>query len=216
MLTGRSEKRVVDEFHKLYYNARKQQRTLGNTFFFGVPTQKCPLDLWVYQELLHELRPNLVIETGTADGGSAYYLASLMDLLDVGKVVSIDIEQKSGRPNHRRITYVHGSSTDKSIAAQVEKLASEADKVMVILDSDHSRDHVLDELRIYAPMVTPGSYLIVEDTNVNGHPVRKDHGPGPMEAVDEFLPSRDDFSIDHDREKFVLTFNPRGYLRRCV
>jgi len=82
----------------------------------------------------------------------------------------------------------------------------------VILDSDHSRDHVLDELRLYAPLVTSGSYVIVEDTNINGHPVLPQFGPGPMEALDEFLRESDEFSIDDQREKFFLTFNPRGFL----
>ena len=85
---------------------------------------------------------------------------------------------------------------------------------MVVLDSDHHRDHVLAELRTYSALVTPGSYLIVEDTNINGHPVRPEFGPGPMEAVDEFLRESPDFAIDPEREKFFLTFNPRGFLRR--
>jgi cephalosporin hydroxylase len=209
-----SEQRVVDEFHKLYYNARKQQRTLGNTYFFGVPTQKCPLDMWVYQEILHELRPEVVIETGTADGGSAYYMASLMDLMGMGRVISVDIEHKPERPKHSRITYFHGSSTDKKIVEQITRDIAGVSKVMVILDSDHSRDHVLDELRLYAPLVSAGSYLIVEDTNVNGHPVRKDHGPGPMEAIQEFMRSNSEFEVDEGREKFYLTFNPGGYLHK--
>ncbi|MFY9235293.1 MAG: CmcI family methyltransferase [Fimbriimonadaceae bacterium] len=214
MRFGLSEKRVVDEFHKLYYNARKHQRTLGNTHFLGVPAQKCPLDLWVYQEILFEIRPDLVIETGTADGGSALYLASLMELVGTGEIVSIDIESREMRPKHSRIRYLLGSSTDSAILAEVGEIAAKAKTVLAILDSDHSRDHVLDELRAYGPLVTPGSYLIVEDTNVNGHPVRRDHGPGPMEAVDEFLRSGQPFEIDESREKFFLTFNPRGYLRR--
>jgi cephalosporin hydroxylase len=208
-----SEARVVDEFHKLYYNARKQQRTLGNTFFFGVPTQKCPLDLWIYQEIIFETRPELIVETGTADGGSALYMASLCDLLGGGEIVSIDIEHKPQRPTHPRITYIHGSSTDPKIVSRAEQAAN-GKRTMVILDSDHSRDHVLDELRAYAGLVSHGCYLIVEDTNVNGHPVRKDHGPGPMEALQEYLREDRNFEVDESREKFFLTFNPKGYLRR--
>ena len=85
---------------------------------------------------------------------------------------------------------------------------------MVILDSDHTRDHVLRELELYAPLVTPGSYLVVEDTNINGHPVAPEFGPGPMEAVEAFLETTDEFEVDRAREKLMLTFNPSGYLRR--
>jgi cephalosporin hydroxylase len=98
--------------------------------------------------------------------------------------------------------------------ARVRDFVEDREPVVVILDSDHGKDHVLEELRRYAPLVTSGSYLIVEDTNINGHPVLPDFGPGPMEAVETFLSESDDFSVDTTREKLMLTFNPRGYLRR--
>lgn len=88
------------------------------------------------------------------------------------------------------------------------------DSVMVILDSDHRKDHVLKELRAYSQYVTVDSYLIVEDTNINGHPVYPDYGPGPMEAVEESLKEDDRFAVDRTKEKLLLTFNPGGYLRR--
>ncbi len=86
---------------------------------------------------------------------------------------------------------------------------------MVILDSDHSRNHVAKELELYADLVTPDSYLVVEDTNVNGHPVNRAHGPGPMEALDGFLAARRDFHIDSNKERYMMTFNPKGFLRRA-
>ena len=214
-LSGRSwfgvVRRTVREFHRLYYDS--SLRTWSNTFWFGTPTQKCPLDLWVYQELLHELRPEVIVETGTASGGSALFLASVCELLGRGEIVSVDIEERE-RPSHERVTYLTGSSTAPEIAARVLEFVGDRTKVLVILDSDHTRDHVLEELRLYSPLVDPGSYVIVEDTNINGHPVRPDFGPGPMEAVDEFLRQSPEFSIDPEREKFFLTFNPRGFLRR--
>ena len=85
---------------------------------------------------------------------------------------------------------------------------------MVVLDSDHSQDHVREELRAYSPFVTPNSYLVVEDTNVNGYPVMADHGPGPMEAVVDFLSTSTQFVVDQDCEKLLISFNPSGYLRR--
>jgi cephalosporin hydroxylase len=206
------EDRVVREFHRLYYNSGS--RTWSDTHWLGTPAQKCPLDLWIYQELLHELRPAVIVETGTAAGGSALFLASICDLLGHGSIVTVDVAPKPGRPTHERITYLTGSSTAPEIRKQVEELVGDSAPVLVILDSNHERDHVLEELRIYAPLVTPGSFVIAEDTNVNGHPVSPDHGPGPMEAVDEFLRSSDEFSVDRRREKFFLTFNPGGYLQR--
>src|SRR4051794_4393035 len=160
---------TVRRFHRLYYG--NSGRTWMNTRWFGVTLFKCPLDLWVYQELLVELKPDLVVETGTAAGGSALYLASCMDLLGRGRVVTVDVVERPNLPQHDRITYLTGSSTDPAIVERVRREAETAATVMVILDSDHARDHVLDELRAYASLVTPGSYLVVEDTNINGRPV---------------------------------------------
>jgi cephalosporin hydroxylase len=202
---------VVRKFHQLYYN--QPQRTWQNTFWLGTNVSKTPLDLWIYQELVYDLRPDLIVECGTAAGGSALFLASVCDLVDHGRVLTIDIEAKP-RPKHARIQYVTGSSTAKEMIGTVKNAAVDAQKVLVILDSDHRRDHVLGELRGYADVVTSGSYLIVEDGNINGHPVYADYGPGPMEAITQFLTERNDFAVDESREKFFLTFNPRGYLKK--
>lgn len=207
------EREVVEKFHQLYFYT--PDRTWRNTYWLGVPTQKCPLDLWVYQEMLHELRPDLIVETGTAHGGSALYLSSICDLLGTGTVVTIDVAPNPNRPSHPRLTYLTGSSTAPEIVAQVREMARGPSMILVILDSDHRKHHVLAELRAYADLVTPGSYVVVEDSNNNGHPVERDSGPGPMEALEEFLAERRDFAIDPGREKFYLTFNPRGFLRRA-
>jgi cephalosporin hydroxylase len=180
----------------------------------GILAQKCPLDLWVYQEILWEIRPDLILECGTAQGGSAIFLASICDLLNRGKIISIDTEDRKGRPPHKRIEYWLGSSIQEEIMARVKAEAANKEKVMIILDSDHHKEHVLKELRIYSPLVTRGSYLIVEDTNINGHPVLPEFGPGPMEAVAEFLEGNPGFVIDEGKEKFFMTFNPRGFLLR--
>lgn len=202
---------VVRAFHRLYYCS--SLRTWSNTYWLGTQAQKCPLDLWVYQELLHELRPAVIVETGTASGGSALYLASICDLLGHGTVLTVDITEAE-RPAHERITYLTGSSVAPEMLEHIRELVGGRSPVLVILDSDHSRAHVLEELRLYAPLVSRDSYVIVEDTNVNGHPVDSSFGPGPMEAVDAFLSETSDFEIDAECEKFFLTFNPRGYLRR--
>jgi cephalosporin hydroxylase len=203
---------IVRAFHQLYYESR--ETTWADTRWLGVPAQKCPLDLWVYAEILHEIRPQLIVETGTAAGGSALFLASICSLLHQGRVVTIDVVRNPNLPRHRRITYLHGSSTEPAIVGRVRRLAAPRDPVLVVLDSDHGKEHVLAEMRAYADLVSVGSYLVVEDTNINAHPVLPDFGPGPREAVEEFLEERTDFVVDSEREKFFMTFNPMGYLKR--
>jgi cephalosporin hydroxylase len=210
------EQEVIRRFHALYYNAAGVGGTWAQTYWMGVPVLKCPLDLWIYQEILREVQPELIIECGTAAGGSALFYAHLCDVIGKGEVVSIDIRADAQRPQHPRITYWTGSSTDRSIVDRAWQEARGRCPVLVILDSDHDAGHVLQELRLYAPLVTPGSYLIIEDTNINGHPTFRSHGPGPMEAVQAFLSEDSSFSIDTSREKFYLTFNPCGYLRKRV
>jgi cephalosporin hydroxylase len=202
---------ITDQFHRLYYD---DKGTWHQTRWLGVKALKCPFDMWMYQEILVEIRPGLIIETGTAYGGSANFMARICDLIDAGEIVSVDLDPKPNLPQHKRVTYLTGSSTDPVIVDKVRGMLPANKPVIVILDSDHSEQHVYNELQAYADMVTPGSYLIVEDTNVNGHPVHLRHGPGPMEALDRFLAARDDFEIDRSKERYHLTQNPRGYLRR--
>jgi cephalosporin hydroxylase len=204
---------ITDQFHRLYYH--RAPRTWRNTYYRGHRILKLPLDLWVYAELIHKLRPSLIVETGTRFGGSALWLADQLDLLGNGRVVTIDIEPMEGQPVHDRITYLLGSSTDPEIVEEVRRqLPTDGGAVLVVLDSDHARDHVYAEMRAYAPMVTEDSYLIVEDTNINGHPVLPEFGPGPWEAVEKFLAETDEFEPDRSAEKFYVTMNPGGFLRR--
>jgi cephalosporin hydroxylase len=205
---------IVDQFHLLYY--RNYAKTWMNTRWLGTLTYKCPLDMWIYQELLHEIRPGLIIETGTLNGGSALFFATICDVLGTGQVVSIDIEHSDAWPKHDRLTYLQGSSTDPAIVATVQQLLTKLGDVpvLVCLDSNHGMPHVSAELAAYAPLVTVGSYVIVEDTNCNANPVPSDWGPGPIDAVRAFLAGNPDFVCDAEREKFMMTFNPGSYLRR--
>lgn len=188
--------------------------TWCDTWWFGVKVFKSPLDLWIYQEILGETRPDLIIETGTAKGGSALFLAMMCELMGTGEIVTVDVTSRPERPVHERVRYLQGSSVDPEILAEISEIVRGHERVMVVLDSDHSRDHVLHELEVYASFVTTGCYLIVEDTHVNGHPVQPGFGPGPLEAVEEFLRRHGGFEQDRRREKFLVTFNPGGYLRR--
>jgi cephalosporin hydroxylase len=181
--------------------------------WLGAQSLKNPLDLWVYQEIMAETRPELVVETGTYRGGSALFLASICELLGAGEVVSIDIEPlRDDYPDHPRITYLGGRpSTDPEVVAEIRSRA-EGKRTFVVLDSDHSQAYVEAELEAYAPIVPVGCYVVAEDSNIGR--IRKDLMPGPREAVEAFLARTDEFEIDREREKFLITFNPSGYLLR--
>jgi len=204
------ERELVEEFSLLYFDSY----VVGNTYWLGTPVLKSPLDLWIYQEIITEVRPQTIIECGTAHGGSAHFMATICDLNGIGKVISIDFVESPDRPSHPRLKYLLGSSTSPIVLNEVEMLVGEDGPTMVILDSDHSTEHVLAELQNYSRFVTEGSYLIVEDTNRNGHPAFPDSGPGPMEAVEQFLAESSEFVSDRAREKHLMTFNPKGYLQR--
>jgi len=201
---------AVDDFCKIYYDSI----VYDNTFWIGVQTQKCPLDLWIYQEIIFEVKPDVIIECGTYKGGTSLYLASICEMLEHGEVITID-KNRVSQCCHARMIKLHGSSISEEVVADVNKLLVGKDRVMVILDSSHVKSHVMKELEIYSQYVSVGSYIIVEDTIVNGHPVNSDYPDGgPFEAVQEFLKKDNRFVVDHSREKFYLTFNKNGYLKR--
>jgi cephalosporin hydroxylase len=204
---------AIDAFHRAFYASRN---THGMTYFEDVPLLKNPMDLWVYQDILWSQRPTLIIETGTAHGGSALWFARQFDRMGVGHVVSIDIEPAETLPAHPRISFVTGSSLDPDVLEAVEGVASGHPRVMVVLDSDHSARHVTAELDAYAPFVTLGQYCVVEDTNINHRPVPIEWagGPGPGPAVDAWLPRHPAFRRDPTCERYLLTFYPGGWLRR--
>jgi cephalosporin hydroxylase len=139
----------------------------------------------------------------------------LFDHIGHGRVVTVDVDVKPGRPEHPRISYVTGSSVDPAVVARVRDEVGSR-RAMVVLDSDHHAAHVHAEILAYSPLVHRDDYLIVEDTNVNGHPVFPDFGPGPMEAVERFLSTTDAFVVDARCERFLMTLHPRGYLRRTA
>ena len=204
---------VIADFHRAWFASRQ---TVAMTFYEGIPVLKNPLDLWIVQEIIWDLKPTLIIETGTAFGGSALYYARQLDRLGVGHVVSIDIDPAATLPKHDRITYVTGNSVAPEMIDAVAQCCYTHPRVMVVLDSDHSKEHVLRELDEYSPFVSDDQFLIVEDTNINGRPVQIDWkgGPGPGPAVDEWLPKHDDFERAVLAERYMLTCHPGGWLRR--
>ena len=208
--------RVAREFTRVFHDLKKQ--TFATTTWLGTPLVKTPNDIVVFQQIITETRPNLIIETGVYLGGGALLFATLMDLLGIegGRVVAIDVDLGGVRQDvidHPRIELIEGSSTDPAV---VSRLRSEAEgkRVMVDLDSDHRAHHVLEELRAYSPMVTPGCYLVVEDGFLGGRPVRPDAIPGPSEALDAWFGEEPPFESDRWHERYLLTQNPRGYMRR--
>jgi cephalosporin hydroxylase len=211
-----SRQQTLDLFHQMFYNNRE---TWLLNRWLGIQAQQNPNDVWIIQEILFEVKPDFVVETGTAFGGSAALWATVLEQVNPrGRVITIDIEDKAGEARklpivQRQVDFLLGSSTAPEIIAEVEKRVT-GHRVVVILDSNHSKQHVANELQAYAPLVNVGSYLIVQDTNINGHPVYEAYGPGPWEAVDEFLSHNDQFQADRTRERLLFTMHPRGYLQR--
>jgi cephalosporin hydroxylase len=215
VLASLSGATLVDQFRDLYYGTRRDMS------YRGIPIIKNPCDLWVTMEMMWAQKPCVLIETGTAHGGSATYYADLARMFGFEcEVVTIDINPKwSFDPASKGVTSIVGYSTDPNIHAKITDLVRAARQkhgrpVILALDSDHSEANVLQELRMYADLVTVGSYAIVEDTNVNGHPSFASHGAGPWEAVQKFLSEDERFEVDPDCERHLLTFNPRGWLKR--
>jgi cephalosporin hydroxylase len=190
-------------------------------WFQNVRIIKNPLDLWMLQQIAYEVRPDFVIETGTWYGGSALYWAHTLNGmgLENARVLTVDIQDLTGQgassnPLWKKyVEFSLGSSTDRAIVAKYAQRVKDS-RTIVNLDSDHSTHHVLNELRAYAPMVSPGSYIAVEDTHLDGVPTHPEQGPGPMAAVLQFLAENHDFEQDFSREAMVMTSYPGGWLRR--
>jgi cephalosporin hydroxylase len=208
---------LIDAFHNFMYDVMGANGTRSYfVSWLGYGMFKWPTDLWNYQQIVADTKPAVIIETGTHRGGSAFFLATICDLLGHGEVISVDIDQSFSEffPRHPRITYMAGSSTDSAVVESIKARIGDRTDILVILDSDHRCDHVLEELRIYSRFVPADGHLIVEDTNINGHPAYPEFGPGPSEAVATFLTENPDFYIDKSQERFFLTQNPNGFLRR--
>ena len=228
------------ESHKAYENVLKQrdlqmpvekQRELMKLFhslpiwdslwFQNVRIIKNPLDLWMLQQIAYEIRPDFVIETGTWYGGSALYWGHTLNGmgLENARVLTVDIQDLTGQgassnPLWKKyVEFSLSSSTDPAIVAKYAQRVK-GSRTIVNLDSDHSMHHVLNELRAYAPMVSPGSYIAVEDTHLDGVPTHPEQGPGPMAAVLQFLSENHEFEQDFSREAMVMTSYPGGWLRR--
>lgn len=211
-LPAEQVKAEVDRFHWLYYHADNWEQ---NTWL-GYSCMQCPFDLQLYQEIVFHLRPDFIVQTGVAGGGSILFFATMLDLIGAPPsaiVVGIDIKLRDDarKLNHPRIRLIEGSSTDPKIFQAVEDQLPRGGG-LVSLDSDHSEAHVIQELRMYQRLVGLGQYLVVEDTNVNGHPVYESFGPGPHEATETFLQEQSRFEEQALWKRNLFSFH--RWLRR--
>jgi len=201
-----------------------------NFTWMGRPIIQFPQDIIAMQEIIWQVKPSLIIETGIAHGGSLIFYASMLELIaGEGQVLGIDVDIREHNrieiekhPMAKRITMIQGSSTEESVANQVHEVARGKKQVLVTLDSNHTHHHVLKELELYSPLVTKGSYLVVFDTIIEDMPddffPDRPWGKGnnPKTAVREFLKTNDRFVVDKEIEnKLLITVAPDGYLR-CI
>jgi cephalosporin hydroxylase len=201
--------------HQFQAALLRKTNNFGHVTWLGHPIWQPVLDVWTLQETLAEVRPALMIECGTYKGGSALFMAHLFDLMNHGHVITVDIEKQHDLA-HPRITFLLGDcaadSTVTRIRAEAERIGG---PVMVLLDSDHSASHVAKEMAAYAPLVTPGSYLHVQDGLLDLQPRFAGLRPGPLQAIEAFLPDHPEFVVDREREeRFLITHHPKGWLQR--
>ena len=191
-----------------------QKRMANRTTYFGVTAIKNPLDFWVYREIIFEVKPDVIVEVGNAYGGGALALAHILDNMGRGRLIGLDFQHDTAPAfikDHPRITFIDGDACES--LPKVEERIADGETVLVIEDSSHGYDNTLNVLRAYGPLVSVGSYLIVEDSNCR-HGVDVGPSPGPYEAIESFVSETDAFEIDRTRESFFITWNPKGYLRR--
>lgn len=210
-----------------FYNESARHKYTYHYSWMGRPIIQLPQDMLAMQELIWRIKPDLVIECGIAHGGSIIYYASLLELQGHGEVLGIDRDIRphnreaiEAHPMSKRIRMIEGSSIDLATVEQVRAIAA-GKKVIVVLDSNHTHDHVLEELRFYSPMVSADSYCVVMDTIVEDMPADAfpdrpwGHGDNPKTAVWAFLKENDSFEIDYEMQnKLLITVAPDGYLRR--
>jgi len=214
---------------KAFNDASNSAQYSYNFSWMGRPIIQYPQDMIAMQELIWEIKPDLIIETGIAHGGSLIYYASILELIGNGEVLGIDIDIREhnkneieAHPMFKRIQMIQGSSIDETILAKVSKIAQGKKRILVCLDSNHTHEHVHSEIEFYAPFVTKGSYLVVFDTIVEDLPenyfkYKRPWGIGnnPKTAVHEFLKNNKDFTIDSSIDnKLLISVAPSGYLKR--
>ena len=215
--------RALDRWvaHRALELAQGRQEWLNT--WLGVPIIQFPEDLWTYQLLIERTRPDFVIETGTCRGGLSLYLAGVLEALGgEGKVITVDLNPVHWNETLRtanvrpglleRIIFLEGDSVSEEVLDQIAARV-EGKRVLVILDSLHTKGHVLRELELYSAFVAPSGYIVVNDTHLDRVSATR-HQPGPKAAVLEFLKGRGDFELDHSVDRFMISCFHSGILRR--
>jgi len=198
-------KKYLDWFH---HNCHFETTWLGRL------AQKTPFDAWVYQEIIYETKPTVIIEIGNYDGGTTIFLANILDSLGFGKIIGIDIDHSSVSDiSHDRIEWITGDASSEQVYEIVKEKIGKNDKVMIIEDSSHEYDNTLRILELYSKLVSKNCYFIVED-GICKEEFIEGPKPGPFEAIHEFLKTHHEFQIDKSREKFYFTYNIDGFLKK--
>lgn len=205
---------VPDELKWAFTEAVWRNLAWRDTTWLGHPVAAAPTDLIAYQELITSLRPDWIIVTGPGDVGRTIFLASVCDLAGHGQVLSIGGEPSEDVPRHARLQRLEAAPGESSTIDEVRRIVEPGDTALVVLGSCVARDETVRMFKAYAPLVAVGSYVVVTDTIVNGHPVWPAFGAGPAEAVKQILTQHGEFVSDPRMEKYSLTFNPGGFLRR--
>lgn len=191
-----------------------QNRIMKQTTWFGEKSLKNPLDFWVYQEIIYEQRPDIILEIGNRYGGTTLAFAHLLDLLGKGRVIGVDIQHDNiGKKtrDHPRISLIEGDACEK-FPLIMENIDGN-EKILIIEDSSHTYQNTLNVLKTYRDLIPVGGYFIVEDS-ICHHGLDIGPAPGPYEAVETFISEDDRFIIDRSRESFMITWNPKGFLKR--
>lgn len=211
---------------ELWTKTSVQHRIMYEPTWLGIPIIQYPGDIVMMQELLWKVRPDVVIETGVAHGGTAVMYASILELLGKGRVIGIDVEIRQynkvaieSHPMSKRISLIEGSSIDESVVGQVKDMIKDSRKVLVTLDSNHSYEHVIREMELYSPMVSADSYLVVMDgaqALVWDIPDGKTEWKqdNPLRAIEEFVQSHSEFEIDPRYNRLQITSNPQAFLHK--
>jgi len=191
-----------------------QNRLLQSSTYWGIKTLKNPMDFWVYQEIIYDVNPDYIIEIGNYKGGAILAYAHLLDQLNHGSVIGIDIDHSNIDQrllDHPRVKLFEGDALE--VLDIVVDFVGQNKKVIIIEDSSHEYQNTLSILRSYSKLVSLGSYFIVEDS-ICHHGLNVGPFPGPHEAIMEFLKVCEEFEVDKSKENFVITWNPNGFLRK--